>query len=88
MSLGEVDGWTHRCRSCGILRVAKRLDRCIVCRSEVQPVKLLDTVKCVVCGKSEYVIAKGKSSRTFTGVCDEHQMELFNAPSKDVPKGK
>lgn len=50
--------------------------------------QLLDSIKCVECGKVEYRRSAGKSSRSFYGVCDEHQGELFNASSKDVSTGK
>lgn len=31
--------------------------------------KFMDTIKCHVCGLVEYMQAKGKSSRSFVGVC-------------------
>lgn len=56
--------------------------------------QLLDSVKCVECGKVEHVRSAGKSSRAFNGVCDACQPKLFPEGSVsglskvDVPKGK
>lgn len=59
--------------------------------------QLLDEIKCVECGKVEYVRSAGKSSRTFKGCCKEHEPGLFDGVPKanesagkpsEFPKGK
>lgn len=60
--------------------------------------QLLDSVKCVVCGKIEYQRSKGRSSRSFAGVCKEHQQEVCSDAASDanesgpfqtsIPEGK
>lgn len=61
----------------------------------------VDSIKCVICGKTEYEASKGKSSRSLQGVCLEHMSQLGGmmevpdgaqttipeSESKGVPKG-
>lgn len=59
--------------------------------------KLVDQVKCVVCGHVWYVDAQGKSSRTFNGMCigdhvglskeDESKSKQAELPGGNARKG-
>lgn len=53
------------------------------------PVKLVDTVTCVVCGQKEYKLSVGKSARSYAGVCKEHEGNFdYGVSEKDEPAGK
>lgn len=49
--------------------------------------KLVDTLTCVVCGQKEYKLSVGKSARTMSGVCNEHEGTFdYGVSAKDEPK--
>lgn len=66
---------------CGI--VEWNMDDVIV--PEVPTMLVLDQVKCVKCGATEYRPAKGKASRTFVGVCKEHEKEVLGEAQETIP---
>lgn len=46
--------------------------------------EILDQVKCVKCGATEYRVAKGRASRTFIGVCKSHEKELLGEAQETI----
>lgn len=51
--------------------------------------KLVDTIKCVVCGQTEHRLSQGKSARIMNGVCKEHERNFdYGAKDADESQGK